>query len=161
MKRGAGVPLYAGELNPVMKSEDGVRELDRQECLRLLATARVGRIVHTHHALPAVLPVPFCLDADSAVIARTDSQLVCAIDRVVVAFQADEVDPAAHSGWSVVVIGRATVVTDPAEHARLRRTGPRSWRASHHDIYFHIESELVTGSEFGAGRSLHEARRTS
>lgn len=29
----------AGELNPMMYSEDGVRELDRQECLRLLATA--------------------------------------------------------------------------------------------------------------------------
>ncbi|MFC5787877.1 pyridoxamine 5'-phosphate oxidase family protein [Streptomyces aureus] len=145
------------------KSEDGIRELDRQECLRLLATARVGRIVHTRHALPAVLPVPFCLDADSAVIARTsaDSQLVCAIDRVVVAFQADEVDPAAHSGWSVVVTGRATAVTDPTEHGRLRRTGPRSWRASRYDIYFHIEPELVTGSEFGARRLLHETRRTS
>ena len=134
-----------------MDHDDGVRELGRQECLRLLATARVGRIVHTRHALPAVLPVPFCLDAGSAVVVRTsaESQLAGAIDRVVVAFQADEVDPAAHSGWSVVVTGRATVVTDPAEHGRLRRTGPRSWRVSRHDIFFRIEPELVTGSELG------------
>jgi nitroimidazol reductase NimA-like FMN-containing flavoprotein (pyridoxamine 5'-phosphate oxidase superfamily) len=153
----------AGELNPVMYSEDGVRELDRQECLRLLATAHVGRVVHTHHALPAVLPVPFCLDADFAVVVRTsaESQLAGAIDRVVVAFQADEVDPSAHAGWSVVVTGRATVVTDPVEYGRLRRTGPHSWRASRHDIFLRIEPELVTGSELGARRLLHEARRTS
>ncbi|MEK0097209.1 pyridoxamine 5'-phosphate oxidase family protein [Streptomyces sp. A475] len=146
-----------------MYSEDGVRELDRQECLRLLATARVGRIVHTYHALPAVLPVPFCLDADFTVVVRTsaESRLAGAIDRAVVAFQADEVDPAERSGWSVVVTGRATAVTDPAEHGRLRRTGPGSWSASRHDIFFRIEPELITGSELGARRVLHEARRTS
>ncbi|MFF1357833.1 pyridoxamine 5'-phosphate oxidase family protein [Streptomyces sp. NPDC058297] len=146
-----------------MYQKDGVRVLDRQECLRLLATSRVGRIVHTLHALPVVLPVPFCLDADFAVVVRTpaESQLAVAIDRVAVAFQADEVDPVVRSGWSVVVTGRATVVTDAAEHGRLRRTGPRSWRASRHDIFFRIEPELVTGSELGARRLVHEARRTS
>ncbi|MFB7712429.1 pyridoxamine 5'-phosphate oxidase family protein [Streptomyces sp. NPDC056105] len=140
----------------------GVREIDRRECLRLLATAPVGRIVHTCHALPAVLPVPFCLDADSAVVVRTSatSQLVSAIDRAVVAFQADEVDPAVRSGWSVVVTGRATVVTDPAEYERLRGSGPRSWRTSRHDIFFRIEPELVTGTELGERRRVHEARRT-
>ncbi|MFC9673670.1 MULTISPECIES: pyridoxamine 5'-phosphate oxidase family protein [unclassified Streptomyces] len=132
-------------------------------CLRLLAAARVGRIVHTHHALPAALPVPFCLDADFTVVVRTsaESRLAGAIDRAVVAFQADEVDPAERSGWSVVVTGRATAVTDPAEHRRLSRTGPCSWRASCHDIFFRIEPELITGSELGARRVLHDARRMS
>ncbi|MFE5689611.1 pyridoxamine 5'-phosphate oxidase family protein [Streptomyces sp. NPDC056512] len=132
-------------------------------CLRLLATARVGRIVHRHHALAAVLPVPFCLDADFTVVVRTsaESRLAGAIDRAVVAFQADEVDPAERSGWSVVVTGRATAVTDPAEHRRLSRTGPCSWRASCHDIFFRIEPELITGSELGARRVLHDARRMS
>ncbi|WP_181800149.1 glycine radical domain-containing protein [Streptomyces ipomoeae] len=40
-----------------------------------------------------------------------------AVNGAVVAFEADEVDTSARAGWSVVVTGRATVVTDPAERA--------------------------------------------
>ncbi|WP_326719047.1 MULTISPECIES: pyridoxamine 5'-phosphate oxidase family protein [unclassified Streptomyces] len=140
-----------------MYSNDGFRELDRQECLRLLAKAPVGRVVHTRHALPAVLPVNFCLDPDSAVLLRTaaDSELSRAIDGVVVAFEADEVDAVTHSAWSVVVTGRATVVTDLAEHGRLSRTGPRSWVPSPEEVFIRIEAELVTGRELVGGRTLY------
>lgn len=114
-----------------MDANDGFRELDRQECLHRLAKVPVGRIVYTRQALPAVLPVNFGLDHDGAVLVRVSaaSELVRAIAGAVVAFEADEVDAAAHSGWSVVVMGAAVLVTDPAEHARLLRTGPRSWAA--------------------------------
>ncbi|MEW1775464.1 pyridoxamine 5'-phosphate oxidase family protein [Streptomyces sp. NPDC086777] len=140
-----------------MYPNDGFRELDRYECLRLLARAAVGRIVHTRHALPAVLPVNFCLDRDSAVLLRTSavSELVRAIDGAVVAFEADEVDAEAHSGWSVVVTGRATVVTDPVEQQRLALTGPRSWVASPEEAFVRIEPELVTGRELVAGRTMY------
>jgi uncharacterized protein len=38
-----------------------------------------------------------------------------------VAFEVDETDAAARTGWSVVVRGEAVEVTDPAELARLRK----------------------------------------
>lgn len=140
-----------------MNPNDGFRELSRQECLRLLERAPIGRVVHTRHALPAVLPVNFCLDTDSAVLMRTsaDSDLAAAIDGVVIAFEADEVDAVAHSGWSVVVTGRATVVTDPVEHGRLTRTGPRSWVASPEEVFIRIEPELVTGRQLTAGHTVY------
>lgn len=140
-----------------MYPNDGFRELDRSECLRLLAKAPIGRIVHTRHALPAVLPVNFCVDTDSSVLLRTSvaSELVRAIDGAVVAFEVDEVDAAAHSGWSVVVTGRATVVTDPAEHERLARAGPRSWVAAPEEVFVRIEAELVTGRELVGGRTIY------
>jgi nitroimidazol reductase NimA-like FMN-containing flavoprotein (pyridoxamine 5'-phosphate oxidase superfamily) len=140
-----------------MYPNDGFRELERRECLRLLAKMPVGRIVHTRHALPAVLPVNFCLDGDGAVLLRTSasSELVRAVDGAVVAFEADEVDADAHAGWSVVVTGPARVVTDPAEHARLVRTGPRSWVPSPREVFVRIEPELVTGRELVGGRSLY------
>lgn len=99
-----------------MYRSDGFRELDRQECLRLLAKVPVGRIVHTRHALPAVLPVNFSLADDGAVLLRTaaGSELVRAVDGTVVAFEADQVDAATQSGWSVIVTGPAAVITDPA-----------------------------------------------
>ncbi|MHC3467609.1 pyridoxamine 5'-phosphate oxidase family protein [Streptomyces sp. 7R007] len=132
-----------------MFHHDGFRALDRQECLRLLAKAPVGRVVYTRHALPAVLPVNFSLDTDSAVLLRTSprSDLVRAVDGVVVAFEADDFDTDRRSGWSVVVTGRASVVTDPAEHERLSRTGPRSWVASHDGVFVRIAPEMVTGRE--------------
>ena len=141
-----------------MYPNDGFRELDRQECLSLLARPQIGRIVHTRNALPAVLPVNFGLD-HGAVVLRTSaaSELARAIDGVVVAFEADEVDAVTQSGWSVVVTGRATVVTDPAEHERLRRVGPRSWAPSPREVFVRIEPELVTGRELVGGRTLYGA----
>lgn len=132
-----------------MFQNDAFRALDRQECLRLLAKVPVGRVVYTRHALPAVLPINFSLDTDSSVLLRTspDSDLVRAIDGVVVAFEADEFDATTRSGWSVVVTGRATVVTDPAEHDRLSETGPTSWMPLQEAVFVRIESEMVTGRE--------------
>ncbi|MBA5221816.1 MULTISPECIES: pyridoxamine 5'-phosphate oxidase family protein [Streptomyces] len=132
-----------------MLQNDVFRTMDRQECLRLLAEVPVGRIVYTRHALPAVLPVNFVLDGDSSVLLRTSagSDLLRAVDGVVVAFEADSFDAVSHSGWSVVVTGPASAVTDPAEHERLLRTGPQSWMPIQEDVFIRIEAAMVTGRE--------------
>ncbi|MCX4767962.1 pyridoxamine 5'-phosphate oxidase family protein [Streptomyces sp. NBC_01275] len=146
-----------------MDANDGFRELDRQECLRRLARAPVGRIVYTRQALPAVLPVNFGLDQDGAVLVRASasSGLVRAIGGAVVAFEVDEVDAATNSGWSVVVTGAATLVIDLAEHARLLRTGPRSWAPAPKEVFVRIAPELVTGRELVGGRTLYGVHRPS
>ncbi|MGV9559038.1 pyridoxamine 5'-phosphate oxidase family protein [Streptomyces sp. NPDC003401] len=132
-----------------MSQNDAFRALDRQECLRLLSEVPVGRVVYTRQALPAVLPINFSLDADHSVLLRTapDSDLVRAIDGVVIAFEADEFDAATQSGWSVVVTGRAAVVTDPAEHERLSRSGPVSWMPLSDGVFVRIDSEVISGRE--------------
>ncbi|MEV0414925.1 pyridoxamine 5'-phosphate oxidase family protein [Streptomyces sp. NPDC050448] len=143
-----------------MYPNDGFRELGRQECLGLLATAPVGRIVYTRQALPAVLPVNFSLDSDGAVLLRisAESELVRAVDGAVVAFEADAVDAVSRSGWSVVLTGRAAVVTDQAELNRLDQTGPRSWAPSPKEVFVRIEPELVTGRELVGGRTMYGVR---
>jgi len=140
-----------------MYRNDGFRELDRQESLRLLAKAAVGRIVFTRQALPAVLPLNFRLGTDGAVLLRTSaaSELARAVDGAVVAFEADEVDTVAHAGWSVVVTGPATLITDPAERECLTLTGPRSWVPWPREVFVRIEPELVTGRILVGGRSQY------
>jgi nitroimidazol reductase NimA-like FMN-containing flavoprotein (pyridoxamine 5'-phosphate oxidase superfamily) len=140
-----------------MYPDDGFRELERQECLRLMAEVPLGRVVFTRRALPAVLPVTFTLDGDGAVLLRTSaaSDLVRAVDGTVVAFETDDVDAARHTGWSVVVTGPAAVVTDPAEHERLARTGPAAWVPAPHEVFVRIRPELVTGRQLTGGRSLY------
>ncbi|WP_314220361.1 pyridoxamine 5'-phosphate oxidase family protein [Streptomyces zaehneri] len=138
-----------------MLETDAFRILDRDACLRLLAQVPVGRVVYTRQALPAVLPVNFSLDEDASVLLCTSagSDLVRAVDGVVVAFEADEFTAATRSGWSVVVTGRATVVTDPAEHERLAQAGPPSWMPVRDGVFVRIESELVTGREITGTRT--------
>ncbi|WP_437115003.1 pyridoxamine 5'-phosphate oxidase family protein [Streptomyces flaveolus] len=64
---------------------------------------------------------------------------------MVVAFEADVVDPDTHLGWSVVVTGYARLVTDPAEPARIRRL-LRPWApAAGTDQTVRIHPEQVTG----------------
>ncbi|GAU69813.1 hypothetical protein SSP35_14_01470 [Streptomyces sp. NBRC 110611] len=107
----------------------------------------IGRIVFTDDALPAVLPVNFSLDRDHSVVLRTStvSRMAHAVDGAVVAFQADSFDEAAHTGWSVIVTGRATLVTDPREREELRAVGLRSWMAVPEEAFVRISPELVTG----------------
>lgn len=71
-----------------MSQDDALHELDRRECVRLLAKVPVGRVVYARQALPAVLPVNFRLDTDSSVLLRTTSDLVRVTDGAVVAFEA-------------------------------------------------------------------------
>ncbi|AYN42775.1 pyridoxamine 5'-phosphate oxidase family protein [Streptomyces dangxiongensis] len=136
-----------------MLQDGDIHVLGRQACLRLLGEVPVGRVVYTRQALPAVLPVSFRLDGDASVVLGTSagSDLVRAVDGAVVAFEADEFDAVTHSGWSVVVTGRATVVTDPAEHERLSRCGPDSWMPVHDRVFVRIAAELVTGRRLPGG----------
>ncbi|WP_369240902.1 pyridoxamine 5'-phosphate oxidase family protein [Streptomyces sp. R21] len=97
-------------------------ELSRYEALKLLGSAPLGRVAFTDRALPAIRPVNHVMDGDTIVI-RTHSGsalLKRTLDTEVVAYEADLLDPAARTGWSVVVTGIATRVSDPADLARYQ-----------------------------------------
>jgi nitroimidazol reductase NimA-like FMN-containing flavoprotein (pyridoxamine 5'-phosphate oxidase superfamily) len=106
----------------------GLEILDRAECLALLRTAPLGRIVFTDQAMPAVLPVNFSV-WDGSLLIRTGagSKLAAATRNAVVAFEADDIDAETGKGWSVVVIGRSGVVEHPKELADAEEVAPRPW----------------------------------
>jgi uncharacterized protein len=123
-----------------------LRHLSRDECLTLMASVPVGRIIYTRRALPAVELVNFALDQGDIVI-RTDrsGKLAAATRGAVVAFEADQVDPAGQSGWSVTAIGPSSEVTDPGELARLRTIGLRSWAPGTRDHFIRISPVMLNG----------------
>jgi len=128
---------------------DGPRDLSTlsaQECLRLLGSATVGRIVYTSNALPAVAPVNYVMDGDDIVIRTAPgSKLEAAMRNTVVGFQIDQIDAATHTGWSVLAIGRATHVTDPAGIRRLDGLGLITWMPDSRNHYVRIECQQLTG----------------
>jgi len=129
----------------------GLEVLDQPECLRLLSSVPVGRIAFTDRALPAIQPVNFALDG-SDVIVRTGpgSKLGLAVQRAVVAFEADDFDPDSHEGWSVTLLGEARAVTDPAELERLSRLSIPTWTPGPRDRYIRISGRYVSGRRINA-----------
>ena len=129
-----------------------LQRLSRDECLTLMASVPVGRIIYTRRALPAVELVNFALDEGDIVI-RTDSsgKLAAATRGAVVAFEADQLDLAGQSGWSVTAIGPSGEVTDPDELARLRTIGLRSWAPGTRDHFIRISPVMLNGRRLCTG----------
>ncbi len=120
--------------------------LSRDECLTLLATSQIGRVVYTEHALPAIRLVNFVLDGDTVVF-RTGrgGKLAAAVGNSVVAFEVDNVDVQTQAGWTVTVIGHSREVTDNAELRRLRMLSLQTWAPGPTDHLICIMAELVSG----------------
>jgi uncharacterized protein len=120
--------------------------LSAGECLRLLASVPVGRIVYTRKALPAVDLVDFTMDAGDIVI-RTDADgtLAAATQHAVVAFEADELDSAGGRGWSVTAVGQSREVTDLRDITQLREKLVRRWSAVGGEHFIRITPGIVNG----------------
>jgi hypothetical protein len=127
-----------------------LRQLNRDDCLRLLATVPIGRIIYTRQALPAVELVNFALESGDIII-RTDrgGKLAAATRGAIVAFEADVVDPEYRSGWSVTAIGPSRAVTDAADIARLQELGLSSWVPGLREYFIRISPQLLNGRWLG------------
>ncbi|MFC4913882.1 pyridoxamine 5'-phosphate oxidase family protein [Actinomadura gamaensis] len=132
--------------------DDGANatELSRGECLARLRSATVGRVVYTDQALPAILPVNYAMDGDQALIIRTapGSKFDAALRGAIVAFEIDEIDLLARTGWSVTVVGPARAVTSEAEAQRLSRLLPQPWAPGRRDAFIRISVRRVSGRRF-------------
>jgi uncharacterized protein len=125
---------------------NGLEVLSRQECLRLLRACQVGRVVVTDRALPAAFPVNFALlDDDVVFLTAAGSKLAAAEDEEVMAFEADDIEPALRIGWSVLVQGLASVITDPEELRRAQGLGLEPWSPASEFQFVRISAELVSG----------------
>jgi nitroimidazol reductase NimA-like FMN-containing flavoprotein (pyridoxamine 5'-phosphate oxidase superfamily) len=125
-------------------------ELDSDEALRLLGSVSVGRVVFTRHALPTIRPVNHVLDNGDIVIRTHEGAALTSRTQqanstgVVVAYEADTIDPDTHLGWSVVATGYAHLVTDPQELARYQEL-LHPWVQQTMDYAVRIRPDLVTG----------------
>jgi uncharacterized protein len=125
---------------------EGVEVLPEGECLRLLTTQPVGRLVFHEEGLPAVRLVNFVV-ADGTVVFRTaGGQTYDAARRGdVVAFEVDEYDIDTHSGWTVTAVGHAWTVTDEAEAERIAALPVRPWAAGKRPHWVRVDIEAISG----------------
>ena len=125
-----------------------LRALSRAESLSLLGSVSIGRLVFTHLALPAIRPVNHIVRGDQVIIrSYLGTAIASAVGGnpgTVVAYEADLIDPDVHLGWSVIIIGRASRVTDPGEADRYRALLD-PWVAGGTDDVIAIQADMVNG----------------
>jgi hypothetical protein len=97
-----------------MSTTESEHVLEPRECLRLLRSMSIGRVVYTESALPAIRLVGFAVPDGEVVVAAGRDGWGARLDGTVVAFEAGEIDPGSRAGWSVVVVGRARLVGNPS-----------------------------------------------
>jgi nitroimidazol reductase NimA-like FMN-containing flavoprotein (pyridoxamine 5'-phosphate oxidase superfamily) len=125
-------------------------ELTEAECWNLLRSVSLGRVVFTRHAMPAIRPVNHLVD-ERRIILRTHlgASIVhqttnSEASGVVVCYEADELDPVRHTGWSVIVTGLARLVRDPDRAASYAKK-LEPWIQGEMDHVVSIEPRFVSG----------------
>ncbi|WP_225094542.1 pyridoxamine 5'-phosphate oxidase family protein [Streptomyces sp. CoH27] len=140
-------------------------ELSREEALGLLAGVPMGRVGFTHQALPVIRSVNHLVTDTGDVVIRTHAGaalLTSATASEVVVYEADHIDGDTHTGWSVMVTGVASRVTDPTTlsryHAELT-----PWVSRDMEYVVRIDAELVTGYRLERSRPgiTDRCRRTT
>lgn len=119
--------------------------LDRDTCLSLLCSVEIGRIAWANDAGEAVvLPVNFTLDGDDVVFTTAaGAKLEAVRSGRTISFETDDVEPALHIGWSVLVVGHAEIVTE-AEEDRLEHP-PLSWDRRPKPYLIRLSTDRVSG----------------
>jgi uncharacterized protein len=127
-----------------MPSTD-IEDLGVRECLALLRSVPVGRLVFCADALPAIRPVNFAVMDGLIVVRGARGSWADKLDNTVVAFEVDQIDKATRTGWNVVVVGKAHLVTEIDEIASLARPQRRPWAPGSRDRFLKIDMEQITG----------------
>lgn len=126
--------------------EEGLELLDEQQCLALLATAEIGRVGVSIAALPAIFPVNYRLiDGSVVFLTSPGTKLEAAAANAVVAFEVDDFGMADRTGWSVLVVGRSEIVTDPDLRAQAERLGLEPFAEGPRHTMVRIAVELISG----------------
>jgi len=141
-----GAPEPAASARPAAE----MHELDRPECLRLLAATGVGRIVVSvlEWDHPVIRPVNYVFDeASQAVLIRSDrgSKLHALLRSAKAAFEIDGIDLAGRVGWSVIVVGVSEEITNSAEVRRIEELGLEPWAPGDKGHWIRIHANAVSG----------------
>jgi uncharacterized protein len=124
--------------------------LTSPEALALLGAEEIGRLVYTRRALPVVTPVNYAVrDGAVWIWTASASSMARAVRGAVVAFEADSLDRASRTGWTVTVLGVAELVVEPAELERARTLGPEPWVPGRRDHLIRVPLKIVSGRRIG------------
>lgn len=122
-------------------------DLSLEDCIALLAEGTIGRLAGIVNGRPFIFPVNYALDGDTVVFRTSPGTKLAGAGFGPVAFEIDGVDEAERTGWSVVVQGIGTEITDALDHRSeaLRQLELQPWVPGETSHWVAIQTESVTG----------------
>jgi nitroimidazol reductase NimA-like FMN-containing flavoprotein (pyridoxamine 5'-phosphate oxidase superfamily) len=136
-----------GDASPSATTE--LLELDRDECLRLLAATNFGRLVVTiADRTPVIRPINYLFDESSqSVVFRTalGSKFGALLRAKQAVFEIDGIDEADQTGWSVIASGVTEEIVSRSEIERVTAAGLESWAPGHKLLWMRIRTFTVSG----------------
>lgn len=131
-------------------SDAPVTELTEAQSWQQLGAVSLGRLVTTVNGWTEIFPVNFVVQ-NNTVLFRTaeGTKLLTAALNEYVVFEAD--DHNVVEGWSVIVRGKARLLSTSPELAEARRAGLYPWIATHKERFVRIVPQTVTGRRFVFG----------
>jgi nitroimidazol reductase NimA-like FMN-containing flavoprotein (pyridoxamine 5'-phosphate oxidase superfamily) len=126
--------LGSASPGPGVSARRVVELLSEAECLALLASGGLGRLVYTSRYGPTALPVTYRINEGSIVLGTWDPVLFdedlrtgIAQAEYHVAVEADQIDVDAREGWFVLVRGAAHHLDTEAERVPFIDAGLEPW----------------------------------
>jgi uncharacterized protein len=129
---------------------DPVTVLSEDECWSLLSSVSLGRLVTIMGGRPEIFPVNFVTQRRT-VLFRTaqGTKLYSAVMSDRVAFEAD--DHTVAEGWSVIINGRAHLLSATAELLDAEEAPLLPWTATLKPLYVRVLAMEITGRRFKFG----------
>ena len=118
-------------------------EIDKAECLELLAGHTVGRVAYCDDLGPVVLPVNYVVDQATVLIQISPhSTLATHLRSARASFEIDDFDDYNQSGWSVLVRGNAAYIetADLPDDDR-----PVAWPEGQRTLHVRITPQDISG----------------
>ncbi|MCQ6269001.1 pyridoxamine 5'-phosphate oxidase family protein [Pseudarthrobacter sp. R1] len=127
-----------------------VLELSDEQSWRLLEGTKHGRLVVSVAGEPDIFPVNY-VSSNGKLYLKTapGNKLAQLTINSAVLFEADGI--LSDEAWSVVLRGRARVLSNSAELAEVEELGLKSWVPTLKDFYVEIEPVAITGRHFQLG----------
>jgi nitroimidazol reductase NimA-like FMN-containing flavoprotein (pyridoxamine 5'-phosphate oxidase superfamily) len=129
-----------------------VEDLSEAECMQLLSTARIGRLIYNSRRGPVALPSEYKIHEGSIVfrtyrITFTEEDLRTGIENAEyrVTVEVDHTDPDAREGWMVLVMGTAHHIDTEAERASIGNVGLKSWVEGEPEHFIRVDPIQIRG----------------
>ena len=129
----------------IAHAHSGLEIVPRKECLRLLGGQKVGRLGFLVGDQPMILPVNYAVQGGVVVFRTGEGSKLDAAIGTKVAFEVDDIDVSAGSGWSVVVQGVAEDITDSDDWFVESLRQVSTWRPSAAHHYVRITLGVISG----------------
>ncbi len=131
--------------------QNTAKALTSAQCWALAATHSAGRLGFFREGLLNIFPVNYFVRADHVYFRTSADGTIATSYLEHAAFQIDQIDRQARSGWTVLLNGPATRVEDPALLKTLwGEAVDEPWAPGQRNLFFALAPSMVRGRLMGA-----------